>query len=175
MEPARAGSMDPRRQSQAPARGCRGHATPATLRVAMRAGESVVGAASRCPPCADGDFTASSKQAHFPTAVASDHLRSSSYGASANLARSRHSGATAERRPYLLAELLCDMEMQKVRQIHLPMPPGVNLILKGSFGALTRRLNTERICPTNDYFGQQCFILRCILADESGRARVKHC
>jgi hypothetical protein len=79
---------------------------------------------SRCPPCADGDFTASSKQAHFPTAVASDHLRSSSYGASANLARSRHSGATAERRPYLPAELLCDMEMQKVRQSHLPMPPG---------------------------------------------------
>ena len=38
---------------------------------------------------------ASSKQAHFPTAVASDR-----YGASANLARSRHSGATAERRPY---------------------------------------------------------------------------
>jgi hypothetical protein len=34
-------------------------------------------------------------------AVASDHLRSSSYGASANLARSRHSGATAERLPYL--------------------------------------------------------------------------
>jgi hypothetical protein len=30
-----------------------------------------------------------------------DHLRSSSYGASANLARSRHSGATAERLPYL--------------------------------------------------------------------------
>jgi hypothetical protein len=32
-------------------------------------------------------------------------LRSSSYGASANLARSRHSAATAERRPYLPAEL----------------------------------------------------------------------
>ena len=32
-------------------------------------------------------------------AVASDHLRSSSYGASANLARSRHSGATPERLP----------------------------------------------------------------------------
>jgi hypothetical protein len=90
----------------------------------MRAGESVAGAASRCPPSADGDFTASSKQAHFLTAVASDHLRSSSYGASANLARSRHSGATAERRPYLPAELLCDMEMQKVRQSHLPMPLG---------------------------------------------------
>ena len=30
----------------------------------------------------------------------SDHLRSSSYGASANRARSRHSGATAEIRPY---------------------------------------------------------------------------
>jgi hypothetical protein len=34
-------------------------------------------------------------------AVASDHLRSSSYGASANLARSCHSGAAAERLPYL--------------------------------------------------------------------------
>jgi hypothetical protein len=32
--------------------------------------------------------------------VASDHLRSSSYGASANRARSRHSEATAEMRPY---------------------------------------------------------------------------
>ena len=34
--------------------------------------ESVAGAASRCPPCADGDFTASSKLVHFPTAVASE-------------------------------------------------------------------------------------------------------
>jgi hypothetical protein len=39
-------------------------------------------------------------------AVVSDHLRSSSYGASANLARSRHSGATAERLPYLRSKFI---------------------------------------------------------------------
>jgi hypothetical protein len=91
-------------------------ATGVQDRISKELGALDRGRSPSCPPCADGDFTASSKQAHFPTAVASDHLRSSSYGASANLARSRHSGATAEKRPYLPAELLCDMEMQKVRQ-----------------------------------------------------------
>jgi hypothetical protein len=49
-----------------------------------------------------------------------------SYGASANLARSRHSGATAEMRPYLSAELLCDMDRCKGFGRVISCPTGSN-------------------------------------------------
>jgi hypothetical protein len=49
-----------------------------------------------------------------------------SYGASANLARSRHSGATAEMRPYLSAELLWDMDRCKGFGRVISCPTGSN-------------------------------------------------
>jgi hypothetical protein len=90
-----------------------------------------------------GDCYSGSFGARLGKAVASDHLRSSSYGASANLARSRHSGATVERLPYLRRDTGTERHPHVI-DLENAAPESARAVHQGG-GSLTNRPGTPAI------------------------------